>query len=142
MGLSHVALSVPDLAIAAEFWVDVLGFEALDDDAAYRFLFHREARLAVVLTEHGGAVREGFDEHNAGLDHLALAVGDLDTLQHWATVLAGRGVTTAGVVASDAGHHLNFRAPGGIPLELFVLDERARAALGLAAGQSSALTHR
>lgn len=117
LGRSHVSLSVPDLGDAVEFWVDVLGFEPLNDDPAFRFLLHRDARLAVVLTDHAGAVQGRFDEHNAGLDHLALAVGDLDTLQNWAAALTARGVATSGVVASDAGHHLNFRTPGDVPLE-------------------------
>ena len=140
-GLSHVSLSVPDLADAVRFWVEVLGFEPLNDDAAYRFLLHRDARLAVVLTDHAGAVRGRFDEHNAGLDHLALAVGDLDTLQDWAAALAARGVATSGVIASDAGHHLNFRAPGDVPLELFVIDEQALASLELAGDEPYALSH-
>ena len=142
LGLSHVSLSVPDLADAVPFWVDVLGFEPLNDDAAYRFLLHRDARLAVVLTDHAGTVHGRFDEHNAGLDHLALAVGDLDTLQHWAAALKARGVPMSGVVTSDAGHHLNFRAPGDVPLELFVIDERALASLELARDEPYAFTHR
>jgi catechol 2,3-dioxygenase-like lactoylglutathione lyase family enzyme len=141
LGISHVSLSVTDLAVAVDFWVDVLGFEPVNDDAAFRFLLHPEARLAVVLTDHAGAVRGSFDELNAGLDHLALAVGNIGTLQDWATVLAARGMSTSGLVSSDAGHHLNFRAPGDIPIELFVIDEQVMAGLGLPADEPYAVTH-
>jgi hypothetical protein len=66
----------------------------------------------------------------------------VSTLQNWATVLAARGITTSGLVSSDAGHHLNFRAPCDIPIELFVIDERVMASLGLAADEPYALSHR
>ena len=58
LGVSHLGLSVPDMAAAARFWVDVLGFEPVNDDPAFRFLFHRAARIAVVLTDHAGTVQD------------------------------------------------------------------------------------
>lgn len=37
-GVSHLAFSVPDLAEAARFWVEALGFEPVNDDPQVRFL--------------------------------------------------------------------------------------------------------
>ena len=130
VGVSHLSFSVPDLAAAVQFWVEVLGFEPMNDDPEFRFLFHRGARVAVIVTDHGGTVRDVFDEHHPGLDHLALAVTDVDTLEQWRT-LDERGVPHSGVVPSDGGWHLNLRAPGNFPVELFVIGEAFARSLGL-----------
>ena len=131
VGVSHLSFSVPDVAEAARFWVEVLGFEPRNDDPEFRFVFHREARLAVVLTDHAGTVGDVFDEHHAGLDHLALAVADVDTLEQFRAELDERRVPHSGVVASDGGWHLNLRGPGNFPIELFVIAEAFVRSLGL-----------
>lgn len=136
-GVSHLSLSVPDLAAAADFWATVLGFETMGGGPDHCLLLHRAARVAVVVADHGGTVRGPFDEHHAGLDHVALAVSDLDTLRAWERRLAEHEVPYTPISASEAGHHLNLRAPGGIPVELCVLDAAFLAALdvdGPAAG--------
>ena len=130
-GVSHLSFSVPDLAAAVRFWVEVLGFEPVNDDPQFRFLLHRGARMAVVVTDHGGAVEGVFDERRAGLDHLGLAVTDLVTLEAWRTELDECGVPHSGVVATDAGWHLNLRAPGNFPIELFVISEAFAGSIGL-----------
>ena len=43
LGISHLGLSVPDLTVA-DFFVDVLGFESISDDPAFRMVMHRTAR--------------------------------------------------------------------------------------------------
>ena len=130
-GVSHVSLSVPDLAAATDFWTTVLGFELVDGAADHAMVLHRAARVAVIVADHGGTVRGPFDEHHPGLDHVALAVDDLATLRAWERRLAERGVPYTPITASDAGHHLNLRAPGGLPVELCVLDAAFLAALGV-----------
>jgi len=130
-GVSHVALSVPDVAAAAEFWTTVLGFEAMGGGPGFCFLLLRTARVAVVVADHGGTVRGAFDEHHPGLDHVALAVSDLETLRAWERWLADRRVPYTPIIASDGAHHLNLRAPGDIPVELCVLDPGFLVALGV-----------
>jgi glyoxylase I family protein len=139
-GVSHLSFSVPDLEPAVAFWRDVLGFETQNDDAAYRFLLHRDAGIAVILTAHGGAVRGPFSEHNPGLDHVALAVSDPDELRRWAARFPGPDGQPTPVVESDAGWHLNVRGPDDFPIELFVLNEAMAAAMGLR-GVPVAATH-
>jgi glyoxylase I family protein len=131
LGLSHLALSVRDLDAAGDFWTSVLGFESIGDSESLRFLVHRDARIAVVLTDHAGAVTAPFDEHRTGLDHLALAVPDLDELQAWQRRLAASGVPHSAIAPTDAGHHLNLRAPDGFPIELYVMSPGFAAELGL-----------
>lgn len=133
VGLSHVALSVPDRDAARHFWVDVLGFELIDEEPGYSFVFDRGAGLAITLTDHDQTVSGPFDEHHAGLDHLAYAVPDVEALLSWEQRLAHLGVTHSPIVESDAGHHLNLRAPDNIAIELYVMKPEFAALLGLEA---------
>ena len=133
VGLSHVALSVPDRDAARHFWVDVLGFELIDEEPGYSFVFDRGAGLAITLTDHDQTVSGPFDEHHAGLDHLAYAVPDVESLLSWEQRLAQLGVTHSPIVESDAGHHLNLRAPDNIAIELYVMKPEFAELLGLAA---------
>jgi catechol 2,3-dioxygenase-like lactoylglutathione lyase family enzyme len=134
LGLSHVCLSVPDLDAAVHFWVDVLGFEPVDMQPTYRFVFDRGAGLAVILTDHDHTVTGAFDERHTGLDHLAYAVPDVESLLSWEQRLDGLGVPHAPVVETDAGHHLNLRAPDNMPIELYVMKPEFAAVLGLDEG--------
>jgi len=132
LGLSHVALSVRDRDAARRFWVDVMGFELIDEEPGYSFVFERAAGLAVTLTDHDQTVAGAFDEHHAGLDHLAYAVPDVESLLSWEQRLAGLGVSHSEIVETDAGHHLNLRAPDNVPIELYVMKPAfATAVLGL-----------
>jgi catechol 2,3-dioxygenase-like lactoylglutathione lyase family enzyme len=131
LGLSHVALSVRDVAAARDFWLEVLGFDLIDEQAAYCFVLHRGAGLAVILTDHDHTVAGSFDERRPGLDHLAYAVTDVDALLAWERVLTERGVPHAAVVETDAGHHLNLRAPDDVPIELYVMKPGFAALLAL-----------
>jgi glyoxylase I family protein len=133
VGLSHVALSVPDRDAAKHFWVDVLGFELIDEEPGYSFVFDRGAGLAITLTDHDQTVSGPFDEHHAGLDHLAYAVPDVESLLSWEQRLAHLGVTHSPIVESDAGHHLNLRAPDNIAIELYVMKPEFAELLGLEA---------
>jgi glyoxylase I family protein len=131
-GISHIGLSVADLDAAVEFWSVAMGFEVTTRLPALCFLIHRDARIGLGLTDHGGEVREAFDETRTGLDHLAVAVSDPIVLQAWADRLDGLAVPNSGVVETDAGWHLNLRAPDRLALELFVMSPATAAAFGLA----------
>ena len=134
LGLSHVALSVRDRDAARRFWVDVMGFELIDEEPGYSFVFERAAGLAVTLTDHDQTVSGAFDEHHAGLDHLAYAVPDVESLLSWEQRLDALGVPHSPVVETDAGHHLNLRAPDSIPIELYVMKPEFATLLGLDEG--------
>lgn len=141
-GLSHLGFSVHDVPAAVRFWTDVFGFRAVVDEAEYSFLIRVDIRLGIGLTDHAGTVTGGFDERRVGLDHLALAVPDVPSLQAWARWLDTRGVPHSGVVASDAGSHLNLRAPDAFPVELFVLDPAVAPSFGIGdPAQAVARTH-
>ena len=122
------------------FWRDVMGLEVTGSEPGFAFLVHRGARLGLGLTDHGGAVSGGFDHEQPGLDHVALAVDGPEVLDDWVAWLDAGGVTHSGAVRTDAGHHLNLRAPGGVAVELFVMSSETAAAFGLG-GPSEGVAH-
>jgi glyoxylase I family protein len=134
LGLSHVGLSVRDREAARHFWVEVLGFELIADEPTYCFVYDRVAGLAVTLTDHDQTVKGAFDEHHPGLDHLAYAVPDVESLLSWQQRLDRHGVAHSPVVETDAGHHLNLRAPDNVPIELYVMKPEFAKELGMEEG--------
>lgn len=130
-GVSHLGLSVPDVPLARDFWRDVMGFAVVVDTPEVVFLVHAAARIGIGLTDHGGTVAGPFSEHRTGLDHLSLDVRDVDELEAWRRRLDAHGLVHSGIVASDAGLHLNVRGPDRFPIELFVLDPEAAKAFGV-----------
>jgi catechol 2,3-dioxygenase-like lactoylglutathione lyase family enzyme len=131
LGLSHVSLSVRDRTAALDFWTRVMGFDVVADEDAYCFVFDRDAGLAVILTDHHRQVADGFDERRAGLDHLAYAVADVTSLRVWGDRLTLMGVPHSEISETDAGHHLNLRAPDDLPIELFVMKRHFADLLGV-----------
>ena len=129
LGLSHLSLSVTNVGESAAFWRDVLGFRVVESTPAFCFLFEDAARLAVIITDHHGGVTGPFDERRVGLDHVALAVADVEALTAWQQRLAAMGIEHTPVVESDAAHHLNLRAPDHLAIELVVLKRAFRDAL-------------
>jgi glyoxylase I family protein len=131
LGLSHVSLSVRHRAAARDFWVDVMGFDVVVDDADSCFVLDRGAGVAVILSDHDDQVVEGFDERRTGLDHLAFAVSDGACLLSWQQRLRRMGVPHSPITETDAGHHLNLRAPDDLPIELFVMKSQFATLLGV-----------
>jgi glyoxylase I family protein len=133
-GLSHVSLSVRDRDAARHFWVEVLGFELIDEQPTYCFMLDRGTGQGITLSDHGQTVSGPFDEHRTGLDHLAFAVPDIESLLSWEQRFQSFGVSYSPIVETDAGHHLNVRAPDNVPIELYVMKAEFAALLGLDGG--------
>jgi glyoxylase I family protein len=129
-GLSHVQLSVSDVAASAEWYTAALGLEsyAADPDVGYVALRHRAARVVIVLTARaraepptGIAVPAGErapQPAGGSLDHLAFAVPDGDALDEWAGHLTRIGIDHPGVVPENGNPSLQLRDPDGITIEL------------------------
>jgi glyoxylase I family protein len=132
LGISHVSLSVVDIGAAARFWTEVMGFETVAEDPRFRFLIHRGAHLGLTVCDHESAVTGPFDELRVGLDHLAFAVSDIESLRSWERHLTTLGVPNSGITETDGGQHLNLRAPDDLPLELFVMSASMLSSLALA----------
>jgi len=141
-GLSHLGITVSNIAATQEFWTQVMGFGTLIEGDDFCMLFEPSAKLAIGFTNNQGQAVGPFDERRVGLDHLGLAVADLATLTAWEQRLTECGVPHSPITASDAGHHLNLRAPENFPVELFVLTQQGAAELGLPTDQAPvAATH-
>ena len=108
-----------------------MGFATLFEGDELSMFADRSAGLAICVTNQQGLVEGSFDERRVGLDHLALAVADLATLQRWEQRLTDLNVQHDSITTSDAGIHLNLRAPDNFPVELFVLTVEGAASLGL-----------
>lgn len=142
-GISHLGLTVVDLDQAVDFWCTVMGFEVAMQAEGYCMVWYPAATLAIGLTAQDGSAVGPFDEHHVGLDHLALAVPDVPALSAWAERFARLSVVHSPIVETDAGHHLNLRAPDHFPIELFVIKaEFAAQLLGVDVGVGVSDTHR
>jgi len=119
MGLSHVQLLVSDVAASARWYRAVLGLVLFDEDPdiGYVALRHRGAKLVVVLTR-GTAPLSSDDGAGVGLDHLAFAVPDGESLVSWAEHLGEVGIDHDGVVLENGHPSLQLRDPDGIAVEL------------------------
>ncbi len=116
-GLSHVQLLVSDVLASARWYSTALGLVpfAEDPDIGYVALEHRAAKVVVVLAQ---GARSGDRSADEGLDHLAFAVPDGDSLGAWAEHLTEAGIDHAGVVLENGHPSLQLRDPDGIAIEL------------------------
>ncbi|MFC5176900.1 VOC family protein [Nocardioides taihuensis] len=125
-GFSHVALTVSNMKVSREFYSETLGLTVLDSSDSYCALLIGGGSLsALILTHHEDGVPEPFSELRPGLDHVSLAVRDLPLLTDWQTRLTQWGVHSD-LRRSEWGHHLNFRDPDNIALELVVIEPDAQ----------------
>lgn len=122
-GAHHIGLTVPDVGMTRDFFVDVLGFEQVAERPYYPAIFVSDGTIMLTLWQAANpetAVR--FDRKNTiGLHHFALRV-DGDTLDSCSERLR----TTEDVsiefapelVGDGPARHMMFVIPGGIRMEL------------------------
>ncbi len=120
-GLHHLTIRTTDLARAKRFYIDTMGFQAV-----------RERDGAILLNAHGtlfgvlGAAPETstedrFDPFRVGLDHLALAVDNAESLHELKQQLDAAGVRNNGVQDDTltGARYIAFYDPDGIAWELY-----------------------
>jgi len=117
-GVNHVALTVTDLDVSERFYTDVLGFRRVLDIGYGRLCLHQATGFVLALLRHPDGVGGPFSELTTGLDHLGLTAADRDELVEWEARLRDAGVEYTPIRDMALGHHLNFRDPDGIALEL------------------------
>lgn len=117
-GVNHFALTVTDLDVSQHFYTEVLGFLALLDVGHARICLHNPSGFTIALVQQPDGTGAAFTERNTGLDHIGLAAGDRDELVAWQERLRAAGVPFTPIQDLPLGHHLNFRDPDGIALEL------------------------
>jgi glyoxylase I family protein len=120
--ITHVAVTVTDLAASEAWYTKVLGVKpVLDEDTGpFRHIVYRLGDT--VLGLHGFpdlATEEPFNERKPGLDHIAFGCASRDELVEWAARLDELGVAHGEIVDASYGSGLSFRDPDNIALELF-----------------------
>ena len=119
--LHHLTIRTTDLARAKRFYIDTMGFQAV-----------RERDGAILLNAHGtlfgvlGAAPETstedrFDPFHVGLDHLALAVDNAESLLELKQQLDAGGVRNNGVQDDTltGAKYIALYEPVGIAWELY-----------------------
>jgi glyoxylase I family protein len=120
--VTHVAVTVTDLAVSEAWYSNVLGVEpVLDEDTGpFRHIVYQLGNTLLGL--HGFpdlASDEPFDERKAGLDHIAFGCASRNELVEWAARLDELGVAHGDIADAAYGSGLSFRDPDNIALELF-----------------------
>jgi catechol 2,3-dioxygenase-like lactoylglutathione lyase family enzyme len=123
-GVHHLTLRVTDLEVSRRFYEGVLGLEVdqwWDGKCRLRLGDGRGATRLVLVPPLPGAVDgDRFDERRIGLDHVSLAVGDVDDLHRLVDHLRAAGVATEGVQpVSGGGHLVVCRDPDNVQVEFF-----------------------
>lgn len=122
-GLSHVALTVTDLAASAAWYERLLGVgPVVDEDvgAFHHIVYPLTGGILVSLHDNRKASKDDrFDEFRPGLDHVSFGVAGRGELEAWRARLDALGVAHGGIVDAPYGSALSFRDPDNIALELF-----------------------
>jgi glyoxylase I family protein len=122
--IAHVAVTVTDLERSTEWYRALFAADpVLDEDEPvgnfHHTVFALDGGQLFGLHLHQASTSGAFDEHRAGLDHVAFACSDGSALQEWATRLDELGIEHGDVVDAAYGSGLSFRDPDGIALEFF-----------------------
>ncbi len=112
-GLSHFQLNVSDLEASVAWYERALGLTELrSEPGRYVALQSPTGRFRVVLSAGGHAGMPG------ALDHIALAVSDVEALTEWCEHLTAIGVQHEGIKANIAGQSVDLFDPDGNNIEL------------------------
>jgi glyoxylase I family protein len=119
----HVALTVSDLSVSAPWYRGVFGGEVLfegNDGVSDVTILSLPRNMMLGLRQHSATSSgDQFAYERVGLDHAGFHVSSPEDLDGWQKRLEDQGVDHSGVKESPFGHHLNFKDPDGIALELF-----------------------
>jgi len=129
LGLDHIGLSVRDLSLTRDFFVNCLGWTQIGERPAYPAAFVSDGHVMLTLWEvKNQDQRVEFDRKtNVGLHHLALRVGSEEALNEvFAQVSRWPGVKVEFApenLGDGPKRHTMIHEPGGIRLE-FDFDPR------------------
>lgn len=122
--LTHVAITVRDLAVSVPWYESLLGAQPVLDEDTDPAMHHTVYLLGngtlLGLHQHETPARPGpFSEHDVGLDHLAFGCADRGELEKWANRLDELGIEHGGIKDAHYGSGVSFRDPDNIALEFF-----------------------
>jgi catechol-2,3-dioxygenase len=122
--LTHVALTVRDLAVSVPWYEELLDAEPVIDEDTDPDMHHTVYLLGggtlLGLHQHKTpAPPERFSEFRVGLDHVSFGCADRTELEKWARRLEELGIEHGGIKDAPYGSGVSFRDPDGIALEFF-----------------------
>ena len=122
--LTHVALTVRDLAVSVPWYEELLDADPVIDEDTDPDLHHTVYLIGngtlIGLHQHKTPAKaERFSEYRVGLDHIAFGCTDRSELEKWARRLDELGVDHGEIKDASYGSGLSFRDPDGIALEFF-----------------------
>jgi glyoxylase I family protein len=120
--VTHVVVTVTDLAVSEEWYTTVLGIKPVidEDTGPFRHIVYELGNTLFAL--HGFpdlTSDEPFDERKPGLDHIAFGCANRGELVEWTARLDELGIAHGDIVDAGYGSGLSFRDPDNIALELF-----------------------
>ena len=120
-GFNHIGLNVTDVQRSASWYEKVFDVKRMMEDKTdqYEFALLIIGAAVVGLSTKAPDARDQFSEFRTGLDHLGLGVGSKEEVEEWKSRLDSLSVKNSGVISDQFGHHLNFRDPDNIALEIF-----------------------
>lgn len=122
--LTHVALTVRDLAVSVPWYEELFDADPVIDEDTDPDMHHNVYLLGngtlIGLHQHQTpAPPEAFSEFRVGLDHIAFGCADRAELEKWSRRLEEMGVDHGEIKDAPYGSGLSFRDPDGIALEFF-----------------------
>jgi len=126
-GFGHVDLSVTDLDRSEAWYTKVLGAKRVIaqrvDDPGYevRVFVEPQSMTLFALFRHDRNAQQptSFDFNRSGLDHVALAVADRESLDAWEQHLDHLGVEHHGIESDAFANAIVAKDPDGIPIEFY-----------------------
>lgn len=134
-GISHVDISVTDLAASTHWYGELLGmvelFGGRNDEHGYevRYLMEPSSGVIMGFEQHDTNPGSPFDERRVGLDHLSWNVESREELDAWLARLDERGIQHSGITEEPMWDVLVFRDPDNVQLELIYVKPAASALL-------------
>jgi catechol 2,3-dioxygenase-like lactoylglutathione lyase family enzyme len=122
-GLHHLSIRTTDLARAKRFYVDTMGFEVVRERDGALILNAHGTSFAVLGAAPQTSTQDRFDPFRVGLDHLALAVDNAESLDELKQQLDAAGVRNNGVQddTRTGARYIAFYDPDGIAWELYAM---------------------
>jgi len=122
--VGHLAITVSDLRRSVPWYSTLFGSDPVLDEYVVPGEFHHvvfafETGQLFGLHQHSAGGAGEFEEHRAGLDHVAFAVSSREELEEWEARLNELGLKHGGIVDAHYGSGLSFRDPDNVALEFF-----------------------
>src|SRR6202048_3819285 len=122
-GLHHLTIRTTDLARAKRFYIETLGFQAVRERDGAVLLNAQGTLFGVLGAAPETSTKARFDPFRVGLDHLALAVDNAESLHELKQQLDAAGVRNNGVQDDTltGARYIAFYDPDGIAWELYAM---------------------